>query len=114
MAKFTNLKTILGVDLNPQSSALALCNAYLNCDEMTVRKLSFGESDLLKGSIISSPTLPVFWDFIVGCIPQVLNTELKLPSTEDAVRSDAQALLDLSNYTSAQNVYEDIFGLGNM
>jgi len=102
LAKFTRLARIVGVDLNPQSPAVAICNAWLNCDEAQVARLSFGESDLLQG-------LPADerWDFIVGCIPQVLRTE-----GVDEPKGEEEALYDLSNYCAIQNVYEDHFGLG--
>lgn len=102
LAKFTRLARIVGVDLNPQARAVAVCNAWLNCDEEQIARLDFGESDLLRG-------LPQDerWDFIVGCIPQVLRTEgIEAPQDEEA------ALYDLSNYCAIQNVYEDHFGLG--
>ncbi len=104
LAKFTGLVRIHGVDLNPHAPVVAVCNAWLNGDEELASRLSFGESDLLKG-------LPAgeTWDFIVGCIPQVLRTE-GLPS--EVAQADEQALYDLSNYCAIQNVYEDHFGLG--
>ncbi len=104
LAKFTNLARIHGVDLNPHSPVVATCNAWLNGGEELVARLSFGESDLLKG--LSAETT---WDFIVGCIPQVLRGE-GLPS--EVSQADEQALYDLSNYCAIQNVYEDHFGLG--
>ncbi|HVG57986.1 MAG TPA: aminotransferase class I/II-fold pyridoxal phosphate-dependent enzyme [Hyalangium sp.] len=104
LAKFTRLSRIHGVDLNPHSPWVATCNAWLNGDARMVARLSFGESDLLRG-------LPqdAAWDFVVGCIPQVLRTE-GLP--EASAEADTQELYDLSNYTALQNVYEDHFGLG--
>ncbi|WP_224242197.1 aminotransferase class I/II-fold pyridoxal phosphate-dependent enzyme [Hyalangium gracile] len=104
LAKFTRLSRIHGVDLNPHSPWVAICNAWLNGDERMVARLSFGESDLLRG-------LPegAVWDFVVGCIPQVLRTD-GLP--EAPAEADTQELYDLSNYTVLQNVYEDHFGLG--
>ncbi|MDY7226838.1 aminotransferase class I/II-fold pyridoxal phosphate-dependent enzyme [Hyalangium rubrum] len=104
LAKFTRLSRIHGVDLNPHAPWVATCNAWLNGDERMVARLSFGESDLLLGV----PERPD-WDFVVGCIPQVLRTE-GMP--EAPAEADAQALYDLSNYTALQNVYEDHFGLG--
>ena len=70
LAKFTRLAHIHGADLNPHSPWVATCNAWLNGDARMVARLSFGESDLLRG-------LPegAAWDFVVGCIPQVLRTE---------------------------------------
>ena len=102
LAKLTRLARVVGVDLNPQSSAVAVCNAWLNCDEAQVARLHFGTSDLLKGLPPDEP-----WDFVVGCIPQVLRTE-----GIDEPRGEEEALYDLSNYCAIQNVYEDHFGLG--
>ncbi|KFE60145.1 aminotransferase class I/II-fold pyridoxal phosphate-dependent enzyme [Hyalangium minutum] len=104
LAKFTRLAHIHGADLNPHSPWVATCNAWLNGDARMVARMSFGESNLLRG-------LPegAAWDFVVGCIPQVLRTE-GLP--EAPAEADTQELYDLSNYTVLQNVYEDHFGLG--
>lgn len=104
LAKFTKLAHIHGADLNPHSPVVARCNAWLNGDESLVSRLSFAESDLLRG-VPAEPS----WDFVVGCIPQVLRTE-ELPG--ELSQADEQALYDLSNYCTLQNVYEDHFGLG--
>jgi aspartate/methionine/tyrosine aminotransferase/methylase of polypeptide subunit release factors len=104
LAKFTGLSLIHGVDLNPHSPWVAVCNAWLNGNARMVARLSFGESDLLRGVAEDGS-----WDFVVGCIPQVLRTE-GLPEVPS--EADAQELYDLSNYTALQNVYEDHFGLG--
>ncbi|MBJ6761248.1 aminotransferase class I/II-fold pyridoxal phosphate-dependent enzyme [Myxococcaceae bacterium JPH2] len=106
LAKFTGLSRIHGMDLNPHAPVVGLCNAWLNGDEQLVSRLSFGESDLLRGL----PETPS-WDFIVGCIPQVLRGE-GLPAELELSQADEQALYDLSNYCTLQNVYEDHFGLG--
>ncbi|MCI0569525.1 MAG: aminotransferase class I/II-fold pyridoxal phosphate-dependent enzyme, partial [Myxococcaceae bacterium] len=104
LARFTQLAHIHGADLNPHTPAVATCNAWLNGDEALVSRLSFSESDLLR-----SVPQDVSWDFVVGCIPQVLRSE-GLPA--DFSQADEQALYDLSNYCAIQNVYEDHFGLG--
>lgn len=104
LARFTRLARIHGVDLNPHSAPVAWCNAWLNGDEALVSRLSFGESDLLRQVPEAER-----WDFVVGCIPQVLRGE-GLP--EEVSQADEQALYDLSNYCAIQNVYEDHFGLG--
>jgi aspartate/methionine/tyrosine aminotransferase/methylase of polypeptide subunit release factors len=104
LAKLTRLSRVHGVDLNPHSPVVARCNAWLNGDEALVARLSFGESDLLRGVPAEAP-----WDFVVGCIPQVLRGEA-LPGALSG--ADEQALYDLSNYFTLQNVYEDRFGLG--
>jgi methylase of polypeptide subunit release factors len=114
LAKFTGLARAHGVDLNPQAPVVARLNAWLNGDEALVRRLSFGQSDLLREVPQGAP-----WDFVVGCIPQVLRSEGLPQELEhadphllDAQALDAQALYDLSNYCAVQNVYEDHFGLG--
>lgn len=105
LAKLTGLAEICGLDLNPQAAAVARCNAWLNGDEALAARLRFGESDLLKG-----PAADARWDFVVGCIPQVLRADAGEGSSDP--EGDDRALYDLSNYTAIQNVYEDHFGLG--
>ncbi|HLT29018.1 MAG TPA: aminotransferase class I/II-fold pyridoxal phosphate-dependent enzyme [Myxococcaceae bacterium] len=104
LARFTGLQRILGTDLNPQAPAVAWCNAWLNGDEALVSRLSFAVSDLLD----DVPQRQ--FDFVAGCIPQVLRSE-GLPSLVSG-DDDPALLLDLSNYCAVQNVYEDHFGLG--
>jgi aspartate/methionine/tyrosine aminotransferase/SAM-dependent methyltransferase len=101
LAKFTELARIWGVDLNPHSAPLATCNGWLNGVDAGGR-VRFATSDLLKGV---PPELRC--DFVIGCIPQVLRTEM--PALD---REDESMLYDLSNYCAIQNVYEDHFGLG--
>lgn len=103
LARFTRLARIVGVDLNPQSPAVGICNAWLNLDEAQVARISFGESDLLRGLPADAK-----WDFVVGCIPQVLRAD----GIGEPAAGEEQALYDLSNYCAIQNVYEDHFGLG--
>lgn len=105
LARLTDLASIEGVDLNPQAAAVATCNLWLNCDAETAARVSFSQGDLLRGFPPESR-----WDFVVGCIPQVLRTEgLETELLEEA---DEAKLYDLSNYCALQNVYEDHFGLG--
>lgn len=101
LARCTRLGRIAGVDINPHSAALAVCNAWLNGDEALVSRLDFRQSDLLDALPRNGS-----WDFVVGCIPQVLRSDVALRAEDD------QALHDLSNYCAIQNVYEDHFGLG--
>ena len=104
LSKFTDLGAIHGVDLNPHAPIVAMCNTWLNCTHEEAERLSFSSGDLLRG-------LPPDerFDYVVGCIPQVLRTE---PGPDEAETDEEQALYDLSNYTAIQNVYEDHFGLG--
>lgn len=105
LARLTGLAAIEGVDLNPHAAAVATCNLWLNGDEELAARVSFTEGDLLR----SFPA-EARWDFVVGCIPQVLRAEgLETEFLDDA---DEDRLLDLSNYCALQNVYEDHFGLG--
>jgi aspartate/methionine/tyrosine aminotransferase/methylase of polypeptide subunit release factors len=106
LARFTQLARLVGLDLNPQAAAVATCNAWLNGDEAMLARLSFDTSDLIDALAPDER-----WDFIVGCIPQVLRSEGQ-PSAAPELAGDEQALYDLSNYTTLQNVYEDSFGLG--
>jgi aspartate/methionine/tyrosine aminotransferase/methylase of polypeptide subunit release factors len=105
LGKLTGLAEIRGLDLNPQAAAVARCNVWLNGDEALAARLRFGESDLLKGLPADAG-----WDFVVGCIPQVLRADGD-PQLAELDAGD-RALYDLSNYTAVQNVYEDHFGLG--
>lgn len=105
LAKLTDLSRIEGVDLNPHSAALATCNLWLNCTEEQAARVSFSQGDLLRDFPPEAR-----WDFVVGCIPQVLRAEgFEVEGLEDA---DEATLYDLSNYCAMQNVYEDHFGLG--
>jgi methylase of polypeptide subunit release factors/aspartate/methionine/tyrosine aminotransferase len=108
LAKFTELAEIRGLDLNPQAAVVARCNAWLNGDAALVARLDFGTSNLLDALEPGER-----WDFVVGCIPQVLRTDSHRGGhhgLDDG--DDERALYDLSNYTAIQNVYEDLFGLG--
>ncbi|MFO7566421.1 MAG: aminotransferase class I/II-fold pyridoxal phosphate-dependent enzyme [Enhygromyxa sp.] len=105
LAKFTALAEIRGLDLNPQAAAVARCNAWLNGDEALAARVSFGESDLLRAVDPAER-----WDFLIGCIPQVLRTEEADADVD--MDADDRALYELSNYTAIQDVYEDHFGLG--
>ncbi|MBF5043081.1 aminotransferase class I/II-fold pyridoxal phosphate-dependent enzyme [Aggregicoccus sp. 17bor-14] len=113
LARFTALSRVHGVDLNPQAPVVARLNAWLNGDAALVERLSFAQSDLLRDVSVSEG-----WDFVVGCIPQVLRSEGLPPALAPGLDAlapdahDAQALYDLSNYCAVQNVYEDHFGLG--
>jgi len=103
LARFTDLGAIHGVDLNPQAPLVATCNAWLNCSEAEIARLSFSAGDLLR----SVPQGK--WDFVAGCIPQVLREDQPASPAEGA---EERELYDLSNYCAIQNVYEDHFGLG--
>ncbi|HWN69704.1 MAG TPA: aminotransferase class I/II-fold pyridoxal phosphate-dependent enzyme, partial [Haliangium sp.] len=112
LARFTRLERLVGLDLNPQAAAVATCNAWLNGDEALAARLAFGTSDL-----IDALSEDERWDFVIGCIPQVLRAEGPPPapdivSAAGEAGGGEQALYDLSNYTTMQNVYEDSFGLG--
>ena len=119
LALYYPTRRVFGFDINPRAITCAKINSYLNGfhpDESERRcagstlwdKLSFATSDLLSEAIAAG----LKFDFVIGCIPQVLAPDaealLEIASEAD---SDA-ALYDLSNYTAAYGYVEDQFGLG--
>ncbi|MHB1846634.1 MAG: aminotransferase class I/II-fold pyridoxal phosphate-dependent enzyme [Deltaproteobacteria bacterium] len=124
LARFTGLKRLLGLDLNPQAIVLSELNAYLNsygpdCEplidvtqgserRLLFERLEFGESDLLA--------LPrqrgLRADVILGSIPQVLKPDPNLDLSDLSESSDVHTLYDLGNYCELQGVFEDQYGLG--
>jgi aspartate/methionine/tyrosine aminotransferase/methylase of polypeptide subunit release factors len=108
LLSLTEAERVLGVDLNPQAVLVARLNAVLKGYDALGRerpgrlaaRFSSAESDLLK-----TPRDRGFRaDLVMGCIPQVLASAQDLDS--------AEGLYDLSNYTTAQGLVEDQFGLG--
>lgn len=98
LLRFTGLRRAIGLDLNPQAVLMARLNAALN--GIPSDRFEAYESDLLEEPRRRGQRA----DLIVGCIPQVITPEVDLHST--------QGLHDLSNYTVAQGLVEDRFGLG--
>jgi len=108
LLSLTEAERVLGVDLNPQAVLVSRLNAVLNGYDAEGRerpdrlasRFASAESDLLK-----TPRERGFRaDLVMGCIPQVLAPAQNLDS--------AEGLYDLSNYTTAQGLVEDQFGLG--
>jgi aspartate/methionine/tyrosine aminotransferase/methylase of polypeptide subunit release factors len=108
LLRFTDIEQILGVDLNPQAALVARINAVLNgfdregkeLPDRLHRRFESAVSDLLQ-----APRERGFAaDLVIGCIPQVIAHSVELETT--------QGLYDLSNYTTAQGLVEDQFGLG--
>jgi aspartate/methionine/tyrosine aminotransferase/methylase of polypeptide subunit release factors len=111
LAKLTPLARVWGVDLNEHAAPLATCNAWLNGVPADGDRVRFGTSDLLRAvddGAIGDGSTSRAWDFVIGCIPQVLRAETPEPASEEI----DQKLYDLSNYCTIQHVYEDHFGLG--
>ncbi len=108
LLSLTEAERVLGVDLNPQAVLVSRLNAVLNGYDAQGRerpdrlaaRFSSAESDLLK----APRDLGFRADLVMGCIPQVLASAQDLGS--------AEGLYDLSNYTTAQGLVEDQFGLG--
>lgn len=113
----TEVREVLGLDINPVAILTANLNKWLNgttCDGtllLTPAGLPLVDSfraevsDLLAAALSTNTR----YDHIVGCIPQVLHpdqgkaSDTKLLSTQD--------LYDLSNYCFQQGILEDRFGL---
>lgn len=120
LAKFTELRTIVGLDINPRAVVVSEVNALINSyDEAgrplydRSRRLLFERfevktSNLLQEVIHGGKKV----DFIIGCIPQVLSPDENLDLARLSEYSDAKLLGDLGNYCALQGVYEDQFGLG--
>lgn len=115
---FTDLDRILALDLNPEAVAVARINSWLNglADDGSPlpsshplplwERMSCAESDLLRTALDRGVRI----DALIGCIPQVLQSQVLQPA--DAARSRSEALTDLSNYCALQGLVEDRFGLG--
>jgi len=110
---------IYGLDLNPRAITCARINLYLNAlspNGMLIRgadgkslldRVEFHESDLLAWVRRENREV----DRVIGCIPQVLNPDLKAMEEISDTASD-ELLVSLSNYTGRQGYLEDQFGLG--
>jgi len=118
----TDVREILGLDLNPVACLLARLNVWLNgttddgeyilsrAGEPIVKALRVEVSDLL-GCVLERREM---FDHVIGCIPQVLHPN---PVDGDGLSSagaepmSAKELYDLSNYCFEQGILEDRFGL---
>lgn len=112
LLRFTELEAVLGVDLNPQAVLVSRLNSVLNGYDADGRELPdrlHARFRSAASDLLAEPRRLGFRaDLIAGCIPQVIAPEESL----DARLDESQALYDLSNYTTAQGLVEDQFGLG--
>lgn len=119
----TNVKEVLGLDLNPVAIVMARLNTWLNgttADGTRLKSLAGDDivdsfrsevSDLLGSPLSRGES----FDHVVGCIPQVLHPNplsVDLQSGSDAALAMTEKdLYDLSNYCFEQGILEDRFGL---
>lgn len=120
LAKFTELRSIVGLDINPRAVVVSEVNALINSyDEagrplydrsrrLVFERFEVKTSNLLQEVIQAGRKV----DFIIGCIPQVLSPDENLDLARLSEYSDAKLLGDLGNYCALQGVFEDQFGLG--
>ena len=118
LLKKTNVKEVVGLDINPVAVTIARLNAWLNGTEPNgavltskagvplVGAFRIAQSDLLADPINSSDE----FDHIIGCIPQVLHPEKEVEDIHDTSLVERD-LYDLSNYCFEQGILEDRFGL---
>ncbi len=123
----TNVKEVLGLDLNPVAVTMAKLNTWLNgttadghyvlsmAGEPIVKAFQADVSDLLSMPLADG----LHFDHVIGCIPQVLHpnpvkSEINFGVGEDSENQEALSekdLYDLSNYCFEQGILEDRFGL---
>ncbi len=120
LAKFTDVKRIVGLDINPRAVIVSEVNALINSYDADGRPLydrsrrlvferfEVKTSNLLQEVIQGGEKV----DFIIGCIPQVLAPDENLDLARLSEYSDSKLLGDLGNYCALQGVFEDQFGLG--
>lgn len=114
----TQVKEVIGLDINPVAVMTARLNAWLNGTRpdgsMILSQAGMPivgcframESDLLQVIIDSKDS----FDHIIGCIPQVLHPG-KEEEDDLEQRLSERDLYDLSNYCFEQGILEDRFGL---
>ncbi|MBS1990468.1 MAG: aminotransferase class I/II-fold pyridoxal phosphate-dependent enzyme [Cyanobacteria bacterium SZAS LIN-3] len=118
----TDVREILGLDLNPVACLLARLNTWLNgtteggeyilsrAGEPIVKAFQVETSDLL-GCVLERQEM---FDHVIGCIPQVLHPNPVNPAGDSGTGAEplsAKELYDLSNYCFEQGILEDRFGL---
>lgn len=118
----TDVREVLGLDLNPVACLLARLNTWLNgttdsgeyilskAGEPIVKAFRVETSDLLASVL----TRGEMFDHVIGCIPQVLHPKAVDFGAENGAAADslsAKELYDLSNYCFEQGILEDRFGL---
>jgi methionine S-methyltransferase len=111
---------VYGFDINPRAVVCARLNLYLNglaADGSPVLdgdgrslldRVEFHVSDLLAWVREREIEL----DRVIGCIPQVLQADLRTAEGEISETASDELLHSLSNYTGRQGYDEDRFGLG--
>jgi aspartate/methionine/tyrosine aminotransferase/predicted nicotinamide N-methyase len=114
----TQVKEVIGLDINPVAVMTARLNAWLNgtrpdgtlvlsqAGQPIVECFRAAESDLLQVIIDSKDS----FDHIIGCIPQVLHPG-RAEDEDIEQRMSERDLYDLSNYCFEQGILEDRFGL---
>ncbi|MCO7225840.1 aminotransferase class I/II-fold pyridoxal phosphate-dependent enzyme [Pleionea sp. CnH1-48] len=111
---------IVGVDINPKAITCAQLNLLVNAFNEQGEALLIDDNRGLLDcvSFYQSDLLSHFdgkknhFDYIIGCIPQVLNPEPEVMETLVAETANDDYLLSLSNYCAVQGYIEDQFGLG--
>ncbi|KAK6945653.1 Aminotransferase, class I/classII [Dillenia turbinata] len=113
-------KTVYGLDINPRAVKISWINLYLNAldengqliyDEekkTLLDRVEFYESDLLGYCRDHG----IMLEQIVGCIPQILNSNPDAMSKMITENASEEFLYSLSNYCALQGFVEDQFGLG--
>lgn len=113
----TQVKEVIGLDINPVAVTVARLNSWLNgtrrdgsivlsqAGQPIIGSFRVYESDLL-GKILGERDT---FEHIIGCIPQVLHPGGKDDGVEQ--RLSERELYDLSNYCFEQGILEDRFGL---
>ncbi len=116
LLKNTNVKKIIGLDINSIAVLLANLNIWLNGtnDKGDIIYRDNGDSLIdgfkaYKSDLLAYPIKEnLSFDFVIGCIPQVIHPSAKILDLENPSNKD---LLDLSNYCFKQGIIEDYFGL---
>ncbi|MBZ0112235.1 MAG: aminotransferase class I/II-fold pyridoxal phosphate-dependent enzyme [Thermoanaerobaculia bacterium] len=113
-------RSILGLDINPRAIRCSRLNLFLNGLDAAGKprlasdgrslldRVSFEESDLLEVCRERGQRA----DFVLGCIPQVLNVDPEETLEAVSEGTSEEALYALSNYYERQGYIEDQFGLG--
>ncbi|MBY0357026.1 MAG: aminotransferase class I/II-fold pyridoxal phosphate-dependent enzyme [Candidatus Obscuribacterales bacterium] len=114
----TEVREILGLDINPIAVVIANLNKWLNgINSDGSLRLSMHGMPLIKAfhadvsDLLGKPLREEQkFDHVIGCIPQVLHPNLNAFDENREHLSD-QELYDLSNYCFNQGILEDRFGL---
>ncbi|WOL02394.1 hypothetical protein Cni_G11113 [Canna indica] len=111
---------VYGLDINPRAVKISWINLFLNAlddngapiydaeGKTLLDRVEFHESDLLSYCRENNIQL----DYIIGCIPQILNPNPETMSKIITENASEEFLHSLSNYCALQGFVEDQFGLG--